>query len=182
MPCLSHDVEGAGSVACGLRRKPRPERVSRESFRVESRPGHGPLEDGPNRIPMQPHLAGLAMPVDFAEERAGDDPGRFDPLAERGHRAGGGMGSPGNSDLSSLPCLVGLRAAQGEHRAFGHPGKIVDGKGGELRPAQPSRVPDQQERPVAHSGETGGKVGQHLDQVCGQKRGLARLGGPKVLL
>ena len=126
---------------------------------------------------MDPTLAHPAVPGDFPEERTGDDLGCFEPLAQRGNRTGGGMCSPGEGNLPSLPGLIGLRSAQGEYGSFGNPGKIFDRKGGELGPAQSAGIADQQKRPVADPGETGGEVGQHLNEVGGEERGLARLGG-----
>ena len=97
-----------------LRRKPRP------------------LKDGSDGIPVDPRLSDLAVPVDLAEARTGGDLSHFKPLTQGSNWTGGNMGSPGNSNLSSLPCLIGLRTPQGEHRSFRNPGKIIDHEGGEL--------------------------------------------------
>ncbi len=99
MAGLAHDVEDGGTVAGGLGREARTERVPRKPLRIEARTRDRPLDDRADRIRVKRGHASPAMAVDGAEKRSTSDPGGREPGLECGDRAGRGMTAARNRDL-----------------------------------------------------------------------------------
>jgi hypothetical protein len=122
---------------------------------VHDDPRHGNAmgEDLADGIGMQRGIADPVPGADFSKQRPGFSARDRLPGLERTHRAGFHMASARQADLSPLPYLVGLAAANAQPETVRSDGDVFNTQGDQLRAAQRADETEQQQRAVTPAAE-----------------------------